>query len=89
MTDQEAEEKVLSDFFEKATKEIEFLRSELIKAGEAVKERDQTIKELREALTNLYREIRSRFAKDNDIAFESMSQDLAKPMLEARKLIEP
>jgi hypothetical protein len=52
-------------------------------------ERDQTIKELREGLTNLYKEIRSRFAKDNDIAFESMSQDLVKPMLEARKLIEP
>lgn len=55
------------------------------RALEIAEERDR----LKEALGNLYKEIRSRFAKDNDIAFESMSIDLAKPMLEARKLIEP
>lgn len=43
---------------------------------------------LREALTNLYKEIRSRFAIDDVTAFESMSIDLAKPMIEARKLLE-
>jgi hypothetical protein len=46
MSDEEAEEKVLSDLFEKATARIEDLERN-------VSERDQTIKELREALKGL------------------------------------
>lgn len=57
-------------------------------AGQFTKMEEEN-QRLKQALVNLYKEIRSRFAKNDDLAFESMSVDLAKPMLEARKLLEP
>lgn len=44
-------------------------------------------KRLREAFTALFKEIRSRFAKDDEVGYESMSKELREPMLEARKLL--
>jgi hypothetical protein len=56
--------------------------------GERAEAAEHENEKLREALRNLYKEIRSRFATDDAIAFDSMSNDLAKPMTEARKLLE-